>query len=325
MRIDHRINGGDISMRIDRIKGHLKREPLTLLADVENHCFGRIARRVESAYKDYPLRVAYRCKKQSGKRGIVFWYRERGAVENKKLSAVCLYDEIFWNDSDISKLASEYACILCCNKSIAQKVRNNRAVKMNKTPVFEIHDGVDDKLFSPPQTRSNARLQIGWAGIPTWRGESDKDPKGYKILQEAAKLTSDMADWHFAENNVPFDKMPEWYRKLDIVICASIAEGTPNPVLEGMASGCLILSTPVGIVPELIKDGAKIIQIERNAQSIAEAIKGVSQKTLLDAIKTNPAVIRRKWSWSKALVQWRPVLEFLERVYDNASDCSAPG
>src|SRR5262249_30867749 len=43
--------------------------------------------------------------------------------------------------------------------------------------------------------------------------------------------------------------------ELDVYVCASISEGTPNPCLEAAACGVPVITTPVGNMPELIEDG----------------------------------------------------------------------
>jgi glycosyltransferase involved in cell wall biosynthesis len=38
-------------------------------------------------------------------------------------------------------------------------------------------------------------------------------------------------------------------------VCTSRQEGVPYPVLEAMSCECVVLSTEVGIVPEIFDDG----------------------------------------------------------------------
>jgi len=54
---------------------------------------------------------------------------------------------------------------------------------------------------------------------------------------------------------LPLDELPLLYSGLDFYLCLSRIEGGPNPVLESMSCGVKVISTPVGIVPELIEDG----------------------------------------------------------------------
>jgi glycosyltransferase involved in cell wall biosynthesis len=47
----------------------------------------------------------------------------------------------------------------------------------------------------------------------------------------------------------------ECYAAMDVFVAPSLVEGGPYTVLEAMAMGCPVVSTAVGMVPELIEDG----------------------------------------------------------------------
>jgi glycosyltransferase involved in cell wall biosynthesis len=70
---------------------------------------------------------------------------------------------------------------------------------------------------------------------------------------------------------VDAEKIPEVYRRNDIYISATMQEGMSNAMLEAMASGLPIITTPCECVQELIADNGVVVQ-EENAQAIAEAI-----------------------------------------------------
>ena len=48
--------------------------------------------------------------------------------------------------------------------------------------------------------------------------------------------------------------LPAYYSGLDFYISLSRAEGGPYPVMECMACQVVVISTPVGVVPDLIED-----------------------------------------------------------------------
>jgi len=62
--------------------------------------------------------------------------------------------------------------------------------------------------------------------------------------------------------------MVDFYRSLDAYICTSRTEGGPHPILEASSCGIPVISTPVGIAPELIEDKINGLLIKRNIDSI---------------------------------------------------------
>jgi glycosyltransferase involved in cell wall biosynthesis len=69
------------------------------------------------------------------------------------------------------------------------------------------------------------------------------------------------------------EEMLEFYRSLDVYVCASRSEGTPNPCLEAAACGLPVITTPVGNMPGLIREGENGFFVERNVADIAERLR----------------------------------------------------
>ena len=99
------------------------------------------------------------------------------------------------------------------------------------------------------------------------------DPKLKTFGQELAALI----DSSGAPDRVHFagvvDDVESYLRASDIFILASKREGTPNSVLEAMATGLPCLVTPyIGISPGIGRDGEHYQLVERNPQAIATAL-----------------------------------------------------
>lgn len=59
----------------------------------------------------------------------------------------------------------------------------------------------------------------------------------------------------YLEPYIESANLPHFYSSLDYYLCTSRVEGVPYPVLEAMSCESVVLSTEVGIVPEIMIDG----------------------------------------------------------------------
>jgi predicted nucleic acid-binding Zn-ribbon protein len=100
--------------------------------------------------------------------------------------------------------------------------------------------------------------------------------------------------------------MNDYYNSIDIYVCASDNEGSPDPVLESMACGVPVISTDVGIVPEVFgKLQQNYILPERTIEQLKIKLRelaanyqirgGLSQENL-------KSISNR--SWEKQSVKW---------------------
>lgn len=167
-----------------------------------------------------------------------------------------------------------------------------QSVDGGESPDMVIQDGVDLGLFSQKkhnrvQTNKTDELVIGWAGNSKW-GKIGKDSKGLHSIikpvlktmrKQGFKLTE-----HFADRNVqfiPLEKMKDYYNEIDVYICASDIEGTPNPVLEAMACGVPVISTDVGIVPEIFGHCQKEFIFDRSQRDLQKKLTKLTENISL--------------------------------------------
>ena len=185
-------------------------------------------------------------------------------------------------------------------------------------PDAVISDGVDTDRFSPRETErtQDAPVALGWVGNSAWgRQSGGYDVKGFSRLFEPM-MRFLAASGHAVEakvadpqvRRISFEDMPDFYRQLDVFVCTSAIEGTPNPVLEAMACGIPVVSTDVGIVAEVFGDLQKrFIIAEPDPVKFADAVAELARNdSLRAAIGRENRQQALKWSWEHKTAAWWP-------------------
>jgi glycosyltransferase involved in cell wall biosynthesis len=117
------------------------------------------------------------------------------------------------------------------------------------------------------------------------------------------------------------DEMLEFYHSLDVYVCASRSEGTPNPCLEAAACGLPVVTTRVGNMPELIRDGENGYFVERDVADIAEKLRRLrDDPDLRDRLGRAARAAVEPWDWRHQAIHYdamlRDVLESTRRHRD---------
>lgn len=156
-------------------------------------------------------------------------------------------------------------------------------------PAQVVYHGVDLTVYQPPANRTEARrgkdLPARWnLGVfgrirpqkgtgdlvralievlprhPDWGavfiGQVTKEYQVYARGLERELAAAGLAKRVRFHGFVPdFGEIPDWYRAMDWVVCASRNEGFGVTCLEAMASGCPVVATRAGAWPEIVAEG----------------------------------------------------------------------
>lgn len=180
-----------------------------------------------------------------------------------------------------------------------------------KRPCAILPDGVDLDRFYPMNMdrfdHLNERtIRFGWVGNSKWWSVEDLKGIGTIIKPAFEQLRKEGYNVELITSDrlngiTPHHKMPKFYADIDCYVCASLYEGTPNPILEAMACGLPVITTDVGLVPELF--GPRQMQYvlkERSVTCFAERVRHLASH--LGEVKLlsqeNQERIR-SWSWKK--------------------------
>ena len=114
---------------------------------------------------------------------------------------------------------------------------------------------------------------------------------------------------HFFVKN--YIEMPKYYNALDLYLVTSRAEGGPKAILESMATGVPIISTQVGMAPDIITEGyngllAEVEDIETLTRKSARIIEDAD---LVSQLVNNALNTVETYSWEKV------VKLYYEKVY----------
>lgn len=111
-------------------------------------------------------------------------------------------------------------------------------------------------------------------------------------------------------------ELPELLQAADLFCRPSLSEGLGNAFLEAMAAGLPIIGTPVGGIPDFLKDGDTGVFCQvRNPQSLAQAVLRIQETPGLRAslIEKGEALVRRQYDWGTISIAIRSILDHLSR------------
>jgi glycosyltransferase involved in cell wall biosynthesis len=169
-----------------------------------------------------------------------------------------------------------------------------------------ISNGVDRDIYQmkiPPQQRT---ARVLWTASRFHLGV-----KGYKDLLvplakrlDAAGIAHDFRVVQAVRGRGwrPPADLADWYNSGTIYVVGSKHEATPNPALESASAGCVVVSSNVGNMPELIESGVNGEIVERDVNAFYEAIVRCQARycEMSQAMQERIAV----WDWRDRSTQY---------------------
>ena len=250
-------------------------------------------------------------------------------VDNKIITS-SVYDHLYLNtEEDLRKTKKIFSkCkyyYVSSNKLL--NIYNN--LKLKNKPYGTITDGVSLEEFYPKNNNKfenikNRKIKIGWVGNSAWK-QDQEDFKGVntilkpaikELIEEGYPIEAYFADRQ--ERMIPHDKMVDYYNDIDIIVCTSKIEGTPNPVLEGMACGNVVISTDVGIVPDALgRKQSKFILEERSKECLKQKIIYlVEHREEFEELSKENLERIKDWTWEKISQKMK---KFFDYVFEQNS------
>ncbi len=182
-------------------------------------------------------------------------------------------------------------------------------LEVNPEKIVVIPLGVDLSLFKPVSFEEKQKIRkklgipsdkivigsfqkdgVGWGeelepklikGPDIFVEAVEKLAKNYPIFVLLVGPTRGYVESNLKKRNIPylnigylkdFKEVPKYYRALDLYLITSRIEGGPKAILEAWASGVPVVSTKVGMVPDIAKDEKDILLAD------IENVEGISSK-----------------------------------------------
>lgn len=231
---------------------------------------------------------------------------------DKKIITTAVYDHLYLDED---KMDFTKKIVATCDKYYVSSNRLKNIydkLELEKYPECVITDGVDLNRFYPINLErfkniKNRKLVVGWVGNSAWESGTE-DFKGVntilkpvinELIEEGYNIEPYFADRQ--ERMIPHDEMINYYSKIDLYVCTSKIEGTPNPVLESMACGIPIISTDVGIVPDALGDMQKeFILKERTKECLKERlIYLLNNLDIIEELSKENLESINDWTWKE--------------------------
>jgi glycosyltransferase involved in cell wall biosynthesis len=193
-------------------------------------------------------------------------------VRDRLVIGICSHFELegAWREPGLATLGELARAVFVNNRLLLAEL----GPRLDR-PVYYTPNGVDTDFFRPAPAASPPDplrpLRVGWAGSLNNQGADHRGVREF-IAPAVAAMGGELRLAVREEKWRNQEEMLELYHSLDVYVCASRSEGTPNPCLEAAACGLPVVTTRVGNMPELIRDGESGLFVERNVADIAEKL-----------------------------------------------------
>jgi glycosyltransferase involved in cell wall biosynthesis len=171
--------------------------------------------------------------------------------------------------------------------------------------------GVDTQAFAPGgATDARGGRPFSFCAVGRLYDDGgDDDIKGWrKVLWPLREAVPELGAQYLVVDRAavrPHREMPGFYQQADCYVCASASEGNPLPLLEAAACGLPLLSTDVGVAPELVDAGAGRL-LPRRATDFALALRELAAERAVGAEMGRRArahMLRRR-DWACVAPRW---------------------
>ena len=216
--------------------------------------------------------------------------------------------------------------LMACNSEYLASF--TRAHDLWPPPIVVTHNGIDIERFAPTPPPDGPRAIAFVANaypykrqgmfLDAFRAVRERIPDARAIVVGRASdvvrpIAGDLLDAGALDLIGEVDDTRPYLARTHLVALTSEHEGFPNALLEGMASGRPVVSTSVGGVPELVRDGVDGLLVPPDGRGLADAMlrilcddglrarMGGDARECAEAFAWEPAVAEREGLYVRAI------------------------
>lgn len=230
----------------------------------------------------------------------------------------------------------------------ACNITRNKLIKFGvpEEKITVIPLGVNLNAFSIPtrQQRENIRLKFGISKAKVVVGSFQKDGNGWgqglqpklikgpdvfcDVIEKLRRhydlfvlLTGPARGYvkqRLERSGIPYlhrflknpDEVAQYYKALDLYIATGRHEGGPKSLVESLASGVPLVSTKVGMAPDIITDGENgfLCDVDDVDQIVQKSMMVLEDKERREKIVANGLATARQYDWSVIAQQYENCL-----------------
>jgi len=238
-------------------------------------------------------------------------------VRDRLLLGACSEHELarVWRGPGLAMLSRLPRAVFANNLMLARRLEASLGREVFYTP-----NGVDTRFFHPATAPPPpSPLRVGWAGSLTNHSSVHRGVHEFIAPAVAAVEGAEICLAAREHRLRDAEEMREFYRSLHVYVCASGSEGTPNPCLEAAACGVPVVTTPVGNMPEFIRDGDNGFFVTRDVAEIADRLR---------RLRDEPALRERMGRAARAAAEawdWRHQAPRYAEMFEAVLDGRVPG
>lgn len=157
-----------------------------------------------------------------------------------------------------------------------------------------------------------ARLRDAAPAVCLRQAGADRHDGSFEATR-AAIAEVGLGDRVLLRDGIPKSEVPAWLDGGDIFLNTADVDNTPVSVIEAMASGLCVVSTNVGGIPYLLRDGYDALLVPpRDPDAMAAAVRRLlDDPDLARRLAQQARRTAEAFDWSAVLPRWRALLESL--------------